>query len=584
MRQTDSSQQYATSSSQPHVAVEPVYSSPAPRPSRQPSHLRRFRFLYLGIIAAILLVLALPLINLSRYQRRIAASISDSLGRPVHLDNISLMLLPVPGLTIQNLVVGESPEFGSEPIIRANSVHATLRLASLWRRQVEISSISFTDPSVNLVHSPNGRWNIEGILLSASRVETAPTAQPHAGPAPRFPYIEATGARLNIKQGQEKLSFSLVDADFALWLPDPHQWHLRLSAHPTRTDANVNNAGTIEIESTLGAASSLAQVPFNLQGQWRDAPLGEATHVLFGHDAGWRGVMNLAVNLRGTFGENAVTARLHLEDTRPADFVPDQSLTTDAECFATASGLFHAFEDIRCSWPPASAAHNTALTLTGAIPDVHRLEAASFQLSASELPASRLVTLMRATSPRVPSDLTAAGALTGTLTYSPAAGKNAQHTAARWQGQFTLAEAKLSNDGDKASTLLSTDVHLHTASNEPPTRHRNAAPSPAAHGLLLPPTPLLLGGRDPATLEGRFDSTGYILRLSGNATASRLESLAQALPPLGDGLLKAPPQDYPTTAPFHLDLTATRTWHGQQIWAISPEQSPKATKPHIRRR
>ncbi|HEX7158206.1 MAG TPA: AsmA family protein, partial [Edaphobacter sp.] len=193
----------------------------------RPRSLRR-RLAIASVVVLVLLVLVLlpPFINVNRYQRRIAASISGSLGRPVHLDRVTLSLLPLPGFTLENFVVSEDPAFGYEPIIRANEVRATLRLSSLWRGRVEFSTIHFTEPSVNLVHRPDGKWNIEGILLQASRVAAAPTAQEKAGPAPRFPYIEVTGARLNLKQGAEKTPFSLADADFALWLPNPEQWRL----------------------------------------------------------------------------------------------------------------------------------------------------------------------------------------------------------------------------------------------------------------------------------------------------------------------------------------------------------------------
>src|SRR6185437_9147554 len=146
-------------------------------------------------------------------------------------------------------------------------VRATLRISSLWTKRVEFSTISFTDPSVNLVHLANGKWNLESILLQASHIEAAPTAQKKAGPAPRFPYIEATGARLNIKLGQEKIPLSFTDAEFALWLPKPEQWHIRLKANPARTDTSVSgSSGTIQIEGTLGRASSLRLVPIDLHG------------------------------------------------------------------------------------------------------------------------------------------------------------------------------------------------------------------------------------------------------------------------------------------------------------------------------
>src|SRR5216683_3657790 len=211
-------------------------------PSLSTRTLRRLLYLAFATLAVLLLVLLPPLISVNRYQKRIANSISDSLGRPVHLDRVSLNLLPLPGFTLENLVVEEDPAFGSEPAIRSNSVRATLRISSLWRKQVEFSKISFTEPSVNLVHRANGKWNLEGILLQASRIEAAPTAQAKAGPAPRFPYIEVTGARLNLKQEHEKLPLSLTDAEFALWLPSPQEWHLRLQARPARTDTNVSDA------------------------------------------------------------------------------------------------------------------------------------------------------------------------------------------------------------------------------------------------------------------------------------------------------------------------------------------------------
>ena len=64
-----------------------------------------------GVVLAVLLLLALtpPLLNVNRLRRRIADSMSASLGRPVHLDRVTVHLLPVPGFTLENLVVSEDP-------------------------------------------------------------------------------------------------------------------------------------------------------------------------------------------------------------------------------------------------------------------------------------------------------------------------------------------------------------------------------------------------------------------------------------------------------------------------------------------
>ena len=251
--------------------TDSIYVSTDSTDVRPRRFLRRLFWPLVALLIVLLLALLPPLINVNRLQRRIVTSISTSLGRPVHLDNVTMSLLPLPGFTLENLVVEEDPAFGSEPVISASSVQATLRISSLWRKRVEFSTISFTNPSVNLVHMPDGKWNLESILIQAAHATAAPTAQQKAGSAPRFPYIEATGARVNLKWGREKMPFSLTDADFALWLADPQQWKVRLEAHPARTDTSASDTGTVRLEGTLGRAASLNQVPLHLQGDWRSA-------------------------------------------------------------------------------------------------------------------------------------------------------------------------------------------------------------------------------------------------------------------------------------------------------------------------
>lgn len=536
---------------------------------------RRYLFLWLALVALILLAIIPPLITVNRLQHRIATSISRSLGRPVHLDGVTLNLLPLPGFTLDNLVVDEDPAFGSEPIIRANSVRVTLRFSSLWTRRVEFSTISFTDPSVNLVHLANGKWNLESILLQASHIEAAPTAQKKAGPTPRFPYIEATGARVNIKLGQEKIPLSFINAEFALWLPSPEQWHLRLKADPARTDTVVSGAGAIQIEGTLGRASSLKQVPIHLQGEWRDAPLGGASRVLLGRDAGWRGNMTLSANIQGTVGASSVEAKLSAENARRADFIPSHPLNIEMECLGNATNLFHSFDKVRCSWPPSGSSDTQVMMLSGSLPDIHDLHSASVDVSVPGIPADTLLDWLHVVNERIPADITMAGTLTGTISHHP----GASPVVPSWQGAMFLTGAKLMSANTGASSLVSGNIAIRSII--PPTpktnsRTKHVAPPSTASNFVLAPTALALGGKEPATLEGNFDATGYTLHLTGMATPSRLLALANALPELGDGLAKALPASHAATpsVPSVIDLTAVRPWFGEQVWTANSAHPP----------
>jgi hypothetical protein len=542
-------------------------------PSLSTQTLRRLLYVAFAALAILLLILLPPYISVNRYQHRIATSISNSLGRPVHLDKVSLNLLPLPGFTLENFVVDEDPAFGSEPVIRANSVRATLRLSSLWSRRVEFSTISFDEPSVNLVHSSSGKWNLESILLHAAHISAAPTAQRQAGPAPRFPYIEATGARLNLKLDHEKSPFSLTDADFALWLPDPQQWHLRLSAHPARTDTDVSDTGILELEGTLGRAASLGQVPISLRGTWRNAPLGGASRFLLGHDAGLRGEMVLTANAQGTVSNSQVQARLRLTGTRRADFVPAQPMDVDLQCLSTATANFHSFEDIRCSWPPAGSSDAPILAVTGSLPDLRKPRSADLQIGTPGLPAATLLDWLHVASSRVPADITASGALTGNLTYAPASSGTLP-----WRGDLTVTNATLINPHAGAASLVTGDVALHSTSATPakPQTKQHKTTSPVVDGFQLNPVSLALGGKDPATLEGHLDATGCTFHLTGMASTARLTALATALPQLGDGLAAVLPTNR-AAGPYRVDLTSTRTWGQPQIWT---DTSPRLPAPH----
>ena len=78
-------------------------------------------------------------------------------------------------------------------------------------------------------------------------------------------------------------------------------------------------------------------------------------------------------------------------------------------------------------------------------------------------------------------------------------------------------------------------------------------------------------------LAGHFDHTGYTLRLTGMATTARLLALGAAIPQFGDGLAQTIPASH-TAAPYRVELTAVRAWHGPQTWTDNTAH-PAASHP-----
>jgi len=523
-----------------------------------PERRRRFRRRFLWALGIVLLVVALiltpPLINVNRLRVRIASKMSESLGRPVHLDSVTLNVLPVPGFTLQNLVVSEDPSFGAEPVIRANKVTARLRLSSLWRRHVEFSTIAFevdehgSGPSVNLVRRKDGRWNLESILLHAAQTETAPTAQREAGPEPRFPYIEATGARLNVKMGDEKMPLALTEAEFALWLPSPQQWRLRLQARPARTDTSVSDTGELTLEATLQRAARLADVPIEMTAAWRRAPLGEASRVLTGNDAGWRGTMEATATLHGTLGDAPMTGSLKLRGVRRADFIPGKLLDVDVDCMghlAVNTALIH--QPACTTSLPGEKDGGGLVAATADLLDLTGLHTSGLRLGMTNVPDAWLLDWARLFSRRVPAGFEPQGKVAGTVTRVPGQG---------WQGEFRDTAEFV----DRIPPLKS------------PPELREFLVASNGDGFALVPVNIAPVDRPALMLSGTAGRQGYAVQLVGTATPQEVGVLVSVLPPLGDGLDHVLPGS--GSAAVKVDVVCTRAWGGVQSCSAVKAQEP----------
>ena len=557
----------------------------------QHSRLRR-RLLWAGTLVALLLLLVFtpPLVNANRYQRQIARSMSESLGRPVHLDNVTLHLLPVPGLTLSNLVVSEDPAFGAEPTIRANTVEATLRLSSLWRRRVEFSTVRFVEPSVNLVRNSQGRWNLANVLLHAAHVETAPTAQRRAGPAPRFPYIEATGGRVNIKLDEEKLPFSLTEADFALWLPSANHWRVRLEGQPARTDTNLNDPGVFRLEGDLQRAGAAGDVPIDLRASWHNAPLGEASQILTADDMGWRGTLNLEASVVGTLASAQLQDRITLGALRRADFAAAQPLDLQITCAAGLSVETVTFHQLRCTMPDSGPA---PAVLQAETLDLQRPAQARATLTADQVPLHWGLLWAALFSARVPTELypraTAdlhlehlpAGALP--LTPTPARERHQRHVPTlgqpvrsgpsawnAWDGEVVIhlpsAPAVRSVAAAAVEDGLPVELHWHTDPAAFPPKvgspiHAAGAPPPS-RGLAfrLQPVAIPVGPGEVVEMTGALSPAGYTVSVNGNASAAALLLPASYLPQLGDGLDNILPFPPTGSQASRVEFSCSRSW------------------------
>ena len=489
-------------------------------------------------ICLLLLLMALlpPLVNLHRFQYRIADAISRSIGRAVSMDSVALQLLPWPGLRIRNLQVEEDPAFGAEPALRAPEVVTELRLSSLWRGRFELSRVDIADASVNLVRNEEGRWNVGSVLLEASHVRNAPTAQTRPGAAPRFPYIEASGIRINVKRGKEKLPYSLLNADFSMSLARPEVWRLKLEGQPVRTDLELfaSDTGTLRVEGELHRASAFGTMPLVMEATWSRLPLGQASRMLLGRDGGWRGDVDLQAQLRGEMDALHVETRVVIANLHRQEFTPTQSFNVDATCDGYASRSRPDANTLQCRWPLGRGGLRLA-----------RAEG-SWTLLAEKVPASVVAAAVGLLRPQALPARQIGGEFDGSYQYQP--------RTREIRGSATAPEVTLGSEGrlPEGRQFSMKNVRVEAAGGVPAVFHVTADPL----ALRLPEAPMLL--------SAELWSEGYSVHAEGGAM---LEELRPAFswfsgPDLGALSFPLLESDEAQDATVRLAVTHSGAWLG----------------------
>ena len=532
------------------------------------------------VLGAALFVIAVlfvvPFIRISQYKLSIAHALSQTLGREVTVQDASLQTFPLPGLLLTGVVIADDPSISPEPILRAEEVLATIRVTSLWRWRLEIASLKLRYPSVNLVRSNDGRWNIESLLEQARKIPSAPTAKkaPERARA-RFPYIEADAGRINLKIGNEKKVFALSDADFSLWLAAEDEWRMRLKARPIRTDANLTDVGSIKMEGTWRRAPTLHETPLQVRLWWEDGQLGQLTTLFSGRDRGWRGSTRASATIAGTPDDLKIATDARIDDFRRYDITTAESVTLQAHCDLQYNFSAHLATNVGCQSPVGGGlvqAHGSFGVISR-----HDLD---LSLSAENVSAQFLAVLLRHMKKNVPQDLSVTG--TASAAFTVRASQDGQRT---WAGNGQSSSLRIQSSVLTDPLLVDatrwhiigpgTDqfvapVTTKSAKKQPP---KDQIPQPVDRAFTFEPVALALGGTTPAVVSGWFGREEFLADLKGEADLQRLIQVAKifGIPTVASEITG--------TAKGKLDISGT--WSGFTLPIITADAQLKTVTAKI---
>jgi hypothetical protein len=272
----------------------------------------------LAIVAIILLIaigIAAPFLNANHFLGPIQSALESSLNRRVTIGEAHFSVFTGPGFTVEDVLIDEAPGMGIEPFAHVKSIHARIKLSSLWTGHLAFSNLSLIEPSVNFAKSAAGPWNIQPFLNQARLVDP--------GPHGSMPDVQIREGRLNFRIDKTKSVFYVDNADLDLY-PNPNgDLVIRFSGEPARTDHASQGLGRIVARGTLRARSG-ADDQLNMSVQLERTAITEITRLFDVQDIGVRGFTASNVKLDGPLSHLNISGDLRIEDIHRWDLMPNK--------------------------------------------------------------------------------------------------------------------------------------------------------------------------------------------------------------------------------------------------------------------
>ncbi len=462
------------------------------------------------------------------------------MGRQVKIGSVKYRLFPRPGFDLYNFQVMDDPAFNAEPLLLCGKVTADLRLTSLWHGRLEIANLKLTDdntpPSLNLVYS-NGHWNLESLLLRVEQVPTAPTAKRSAEQRSRFPYIEASAGRINLKVGPEKKPFTLTNTDFAFWLAAEDTWHVRLEGRPVRTDMNLSDTGTMRLEGDVKRSAALRDMPVKLQLSWENAQLGQFTNLVFGQDKGWRGALDVNAQLTGPLAAMQITATTDLSSFRRFDINREPMPQIRTRCLGDYS---NSVLGLSCDVPMGNGG---VVIKTQLSPSAQNYD---LSLTATRVPLAMVASLARQVRRSLPDDFNATGEFNGAFGFHSHGGAHSFHGSGSTTAPFLLQTSA----AEKPFPV--SQVRFHVGQGDvpeliAPRKKKSSQPAPPTAAfqpaaLTIDTFSIQMGPSTTLEVQGNLDENGYWVAAKGMVPLERLLAFGRATgfhPPAGTATASA---------------------------------------------
>ena len=224
---------------------------------------RNLKITGIAVAALLVLLIALPLlINVNSFRPKIESEVTNALGRPVTVGNLSLSIL-TGTVGVDNISIADDPAFSQSPFVTAKSLSVGVKLMPLiFSKQLSVTGIVLDRPQISLLKAGNGKWNFSS--LGGANAKEPPKQEKSGTPTPQnfsVAKLEVKDGRLNVGKANSTAKPQVYDSvnaevkDFSF-----------ASQFPFELTAVLPGAGKVNISGKAGPINpqDAANTPLNV--------------------------------------------------------------------------------------------------------------------------------------------------------------------------------------------------------------------------------------------------------------------------------------------------------------------------------
>jgi AsmA protein len=215
---------------------------------------RNLKIAAIVVAVLILIVILIPLfIDANAFRPKLESELSDALGRPVKVGNLSLSLFSG-AVKADDISIADDPAFSQSAFVQAKSLKVGVELMPLiFSKALNVTELTLNQPQINLVRSQNGeKWNFSS-LGSKSSAEP-----PASGSSSSNANANLSVDKLNVRDGELTINragssdqprvYSKVDITVTKFS--------FTSPFPFKMTASLPAGGSLKLDGTAGAINA----------------------------------------------------------------------------------------------------------------------------------------------------------------------------------------------------------------------------------------------------------------------------------------------------------------------------------------